>query len=132
MKKKVELRAGFALPDDKPSQASMAMPLWLQLASYCICMQVYVVGEVGIIEELDLKGIQHIGGPEDADKKIELKPGFALPHDESVCPLTVAMLSSSKAQILCYCSSALRPAFNGIFRLHKLCPLEFYSSISMP
>lgn len=70
----------------------MAVPLWRHLASYCICMQVYVVGEVGIIEELDLKGIQHIGGPEDADKKIELKPGFALPHDESVCPLTVTML----------------------------------------
>ena len=46
--------------------------------------QVYIVGEIGIVEELELKGIQHIGGPEDADKKIELKPGFALPHDESV------------------------------------------------
>ena len=43
-----------------------------------------MVGEVGIIEELELKGIQHLGGPEDVDKKIELKPGFALPHDESV------------------------------------------------
>ena len=70
----------------------MAVPLWRHLASYCICTQVYVVGEVGIIEELDLKGIQHIGGREDADKKIELKPGFALPHDVSVCPLTVTML----------------------------------------
>ena len=59
-------------------------------------MQVYVVGEVGIIEELDLKGIQHIGGPEDADKKIELKPGFALPHDESVSPLTATVLFHSK------------------------------------
>ena len=46
--------------------------------------QVYIVGEVGICEELDLKGIQHIGGPQDADKKIELSPGFALEHDESV------------------------------------------------
>ena len=49
-------------------------------------MQVYVVGEVGIQEELDLKGIAHIGGPADADKKIELKPGFALPHDHDVRP----------------------------------------------
>lgn len=44
----------------------------------------YIVGEVGICEELDLKGIQHIGGPQDADKKIDLSPGFALEHDESV------------------------------------------------
>ena len=48
--------------------------------------QVYVVGEVGIQEELDLKGIAHIGGPADAEKKIELKPGFALPHDHDVLP----------------------------------------------
>ena len=47
----------------------------------------YIVGEVGIQEELDLKGIKHIGGPADADRKIELKPGFALPHDEDVRPL---------------------------------------------
>lgn len=44
------------------------------------------MGEVGIQEELDLKGIAHCGGPADADKKIELKPGFALHHDEDVRP----------------------------------------------
>ena len=46
--------------------------------------QVYVVGEVGIQEELDLKGISHIGGPADAGKEITLSPGFALPHDPDV------------------------------------------------
>ncbi len=45
----------------------------------------YVVGETGILEELDLKGISYIGGPADADKKIELKPGFYLEHDKDVC-----------------------------------------------
>jgi hypothetical protein len=49
-----------------------------------MCAQVYVVGEVGIQEELDLKGIAHCGGPADANKKIELKPGFALHHDPDV------------------------------------------------
>ncbi len=48
------------------------------------CRQVYVVGDVGIEEELDLLGIQHCGGPSDADKVIELKPGYALPHDKDV------------------------------------------------
>lgn len=47
-------------------------------------MQVYVVGDVGIQEELDLKGINHIGGPADKDQKVELKPGYALPHDHDV------------------------------------------------
>ena len=44
----------------------------------------YVVGEVGIQEELDLKGINHIGGPADADKKVELTPGMFLEHDHDV------------------------------------------------
>uniref|UniRef100_A0A7S0PYB2 Phosphoglycolate phosphatase n=1 Tax=Coccolithus braarudii TaxID=221442 RepID=A0A7S0PYB2_9EUKA len=46
--------------------------------------KVYIIGEVGIQEELDLIGVAHIGGPEDAHEKIELKSGFALPHDENV------------------------------------------------
>merc|ERR1712113_1150009 len=46
--------------------------------------KVYIIGEVGIEEELDLIGVPHIGGPDDADQKIELKSGFALPHDKDV------------------------------------------------
>ena len=50
----------------------------------CMGMQVYVIGDVGIGEELDLLGINWFGGPDDAGKTIELKAGFALPHDENV------------------------------------------------
>lgn len=46
--------------------------------------KVYIIGEVGIQEELDLIDVPHIGGPEDSGKKIELKSGYALPHDEDV------------------------------------------------
>ena len=35
-------------------------------------------------EELDLKGIKHIGGPADGDKKVELKPGMLLEQDPDV------------------------------------------------
>ena len=38
-------------------------------------MQVYIIGEVGIEEELDLIGVPWIGGGADAGKKIELKSG---------------------------------------------------------
>merc|ERR1719183_1224231 len=51
--------------------------------------KVYVVGEVGIQEELDLVGIPYFGGPEDGDKKIELKPGFFLDHDPDVGAVVV-------------------------------------------
>ena len=56
--------------------------LILQLG--CHALQVYVVGDVGIQEELDLKGYQHTGGPADKDQVVELKPGYALPHDHDV------------------------------------------------
>ena len=42
------------------------------------------MGDVGIQEELDLKGINHIGGPADKDQVVDLKPGYALPHDHDV------------------------------------------------
>merc|ERR1711935_862263 len=46
--------------------------------------KVYIVGEVGIQEELDLIGVPYIGGEADADKKVELKSGYALPYDKDV------------------------------------------------
>ena len=52
----------------------------------------YVIGDVGILEELDLKGYQYIGGPADNDKKIELSPGYALEHDHDVGPF-VALIA---------------------------------------
>jgi hypothetical protein len=41
----------------------------------CTGKKVYVIGEVGIEEELDLIGVPHIGGPGDKGKTIDLKPG---------------------------------------------------------
>jgi len=46
--------------------------------------KVYIIGEVGIEEELDLIGVPWIGGGSDAGKKIALKSGFALPYDKDV------------------------------------------------
>ena len=46
--------------------------------------QVYVIGEVGICEELDNVNIKWTGGPEDKGKEIELKSGFFLEHDKDV------------------------------------------------
>lgn len=49
----------------------------------------YVVGEVGIQEELDLKGIKHSGGPADAGKVVNLKPGEYMEHDKDIGAVVV-------------------------------------------
>merc|ERR1711988_1024961 len=46
--------------------------------------KVYVVGEIGILEEFDLMGVNYIGGPEDAGKQIDLSPGQYMEHDKDV------------------------------------------------
>ena len=51
--------------------------------------KVYVIGEVGILEELDLAGIEHIGGPSDAGKQIDLTPGQRMEHDADVSAVIV-------------------------------------------
>jgi phosphoglycolate/pyridoxal phosphate phosphatase family enzyme len=51
--------------------------------------KVYIIGERGIQEELDLVGVPWIGGEGDKDKKIELKSGFALDHDHNVGAVVV-------------------------------------------
>lgn len=52
-------------------------------------IQVYIVGEVGIQEELDMVGIKHSGGPADADKKVVLSKGMFLEHDHDVGAVVV-------------------------------------------
>jgi len=46
--------------------------------------KVYVIGEVGICDELDLIGVPYIGGPADEGKQPEMVSGSKVDHDEEV------------------------------------------------
>ena len=65
-----------------PEQAAAA---YLEQANFAATgKKVYIIGEVGIQEELDLIGVPHIGGPADSEKKPNMKPGGMLEIDEDV------------------------------------------------
>lgn len=51
--------------------------------------KVYVIGEIGITEELDLIDVPYIGGPADAEKKIVLQSGAKVDHDPNVGAVVV-------------------------------------------
>jgi len=78
----------LGLEDTKPEEifsSSFAAAAYLEQTKFKETgKKVYIIGEVGIEEELDLIGVPWLGGGSDAGKKIELKSGYALPHDESV------------------------------------------------
>lgn len=51
--------------------------------------KVYIIGEVGIPEELDLIDVPYIGGPADSEKQPNMKPGGRLEHDHDVGAVVV-------------------------------------------
>jgi len=79
---------GLGLEDVQPEEifsSSFAAAAYLEQTKFKETgKKVYIIGEVGIEEELDLIGVPWIGGGSDAGKKIELKSGFALPYDKDV------------------------------------------------
>ncbi|KAK6124548.1 hypothetical protein DH2020_041718 [Rehmannia glutinosa] len=56
-----------------------------------ILAQVYVIGEEGILEELELAGFTGVGGPEDGKKTAHLKPNSLFEHDKSVGAVVVGL-----------------------------------------
>ena len=56
--------------------------------------KVYVIGQHGICEELDLLGIPHIGGPADADNAINFAHHSKVHHDTDVGAVVVGLDTS--------------------------------------
>eukprot|EP00252_Welwitschia_mirabilis_P012792 TRINITY_DN282_c0_g1_i1.p1 TRINITY_DN282_c0_g1~~TRINITY_DN282_c0_g1_i1.p1 ORF type:complete len:411 (+),score=54.76 TRINITY_DN282_c0_g1_i1:121-1353(+) len=75
---------GLTVGEDEIFASSFAASAYLRSINFSPEKKVYVIGEDGIMKELELARFDYLGGPADADKKIELKPGFLMEHDKEV------------------------------------------------
>ncbi|XP_031118703.1 phosphoglycolate phosphatase 2-like isoform X2 [Ipomoea triloba] len=69
---------------DEIFSSSFAAAMYLKVCNFPTDKKVYVIGEEGILEELELAGFTGLGGPADGKKTLELKSGFIFEHDKSV------------------------------------------------
>ncbi|KAK8593669.1 hypothetical protein V6N13_042777 [Hibiscus sabdariffa] len=85
---------GLSVSEEEIFASSFAAAAYLKSINFPKDKKVYVIGEDGILKELELAGFQYLGGPkfgqqEDGEKKIELKPGFLMEHDKDVGAVVV-------------------------------------------
>ena len=83
-KKKFD-RLGLDIPPEEIFSSSFAAAAYLEQTKFKESgKKVYIIGEVGICEELDLIDVPYIGGPADSDKVPEMGPGGRLDVDKDV------------------------------------------------
>jgi len=81
---------GLDVPAEEIFSSSFAAAAYLEQTKFKESgKKVYVVGEVGIQEELDLIGVPHFGGPEDGGKAPDMGPGCMVEHDPDVGAVVV-------------------------------------------
>lgn len=82
----------LGLEDVAPEEvysSSYAAAAFLKSTGFPEDKKVYVVGEIGIQEELELAGIRYCGGTDDVGKTIDLTPGLFIDHDADVGAVVV-------------------------------------------
>jgi phosphoglycolate/pyridoxal phosphate phosphatase family enzyme len=84
-KKKFDGLGLNAVPAEEIFSSSFAAAAYLEQIKFKETgKKVYVIGEVGICEELDLIDVPHIGGPADNEKQPDMGPGGKLEIDKDV------------------------------------------------
>eukprot|EP01025_Chloroclados_australasicus_P025548 TRINITY_DN25497_c0_g2_i1.p2 TRINITY_DN25497_c0_g2~~TRINITY_DN25497_c0_g2_i1.p2 ORF type:complete len:369 (+),score=42.52 TRINITY_DN25497_c0_g2_i1:73-1107(+) len=80
---------GLNIDAEEIYSSSYAAAAYLDATQFDKSKKVYVIGEVGIIEELEKSGYTYLGGPADADKKVKLAKGEKMVQDEDVAAVIV-------------------------------------------
>eukprot|EP01038_Epipyxis_sp_PR26KG_P011213 gene11213-15044_t len=87
LKKFTEL--GLKVKPEEIFSSSFAAAAYFEQNPLAEGKKVYIIGQEGIGEELDLIKVPHIGGPADAGKTIKLGPGVKVEHDHDVGAVVV-------------------------------------------
>uniref|UniRef100_A0A5B7BVV6 Phosphoglycolate phosphatase n=1 Tax=Davidia involucrata TaxID=16924 RepID=A0A5B7BVV6_DAVIN len=82
---------GIAVSEDEIFSSSFAAAMFLKVNAFPREKKVYVIGEEGILEELELAGFTGLGGPEDGKKTAQFKPNSLFEHDKSVGAVVVGL-----------------------------------------
>ena len=72
---------GLTVNAEEIFSSSFAAAAYLEQHPLPAGKKVYVIGQVGIGEELDLLNIPWTGGPNDSGKEVDLGPGVKVDHD---------------------------------------------------
>jgi 4-nitrophenyl phosphatase/phosphoglycolate phosphatase len=81
---------GLDVPPEEIFSSSFAAAAYFEQTKFKDTgKKVYVIGEVGICEELDLIQVPWIGGPNDKGKEPDMGPGGMLHHDKDVGAVVV-------------------------------------------
>ncbi|XP_043688209.1 phosphoglycolate phosphatase 2-like [Telopea speciosissima] len=82
---------GLAVSEDEIFSSSYAAAMFLKTNNFPPEKKVYVIGEEGLLEELELAGFTVLGGPEDGNKRVVLESNFLFEHDKSVGAVVVGL-----------------------------------------
>ncbi|XP_057962420.1 phosphoglycolate phosphatase 2 isoform X2 [Malania oleifera] len=82
---------GIVVSEDEIFSSSFAAAMYLKAIDFPPEKKVYVIGQEGILEELQLAGFTGLGGPGDGEKTVELKPNCLFEHDKSVGAVIVGL-----------------------------------------
>ena len=89
-KKKFDSLGLDSVPAEEIFSSSFAAAAYLEQTNFKETgKKVYVIGEIGICEELDLIQVPYIGGPEDSGKTPDMGPGGKLEIDEEIGAVVV-------------------------------------------
>ncbi|CAA2961693.1 phosphoglycolate phosphatase 2 [Olea europaea subsp. europaea] len=82
---------GISVTMDEIFTSSFAAAMYLKVNDFPKDKKVYVIGEEGILEELELAGFTGLGGPEDGKKTVLLRSNSLFEHDKSVGAVVVGL-----------------------------------------